>query len=129
MAVRKVGYQEGMYQAQVGAWRSFGRKHPVFFMLYPYIAKLATFAAFLIVPLVLWFLVPHLILGTTTLGLAMIGTGSLAVRLAKGRDLQARMMSRARGMGSAVVSPNYAVGAFAVAMLGASWLSLMSPWA
>ena len=128
MAVRKVGYQEGLYQAQIGAWRSLGRKHPVFFMLYPYLAKLAIFVGFLVVPFAVWFLVPHYVLGTVAVGLALAATGLLIFRVASGAGLKDRVMSRARGMSTPVISPAFALAALAVTMWATSWFALMSPW-
>src|SRR5436190_23127806 len=98
---RRLTISEGMREGQVGAWRHWGRKHPVLFAFGPYMVQ-ATGVLLVVAGLtVAWVRTPHLVLGWAALIMGsaplLVFTINRGVRAVSGSGLRKRLMDRASG--------------------------------
>lgn len=123
--------REGMKQAQVGAWRHYGRKHPFWFAFGPTIGKgLGIVAALAVVYLVGWVMIPHRVLGAVALALAICGLAALVIPKVLVMSTRRRIQARARGITvKAAPQLTWAYVLLTIACAGMGWLALWSPYA
>jgi len=129
---RRVSWVEGMEIAERSAWTHFGHRHWKWFVYGRFAGKALAFMGVLgglaLAWYWLWFRLPHPILGAACLVLGGIPLALFAVRRFSSMGLQARLMARASGRVRAPAAAWALVG-FMVAMFGAGFVALWSPWA
>jgi hypothetical protein len=122
--------RDGMSQAQIGAWRHYGRKHPFLFAFGPMIGKgLGIVAALAAVYLVGWVLIPHWVLGSIALTIAAGTALALFGRALRQSTARSRIMARASGRSVRAPALGWAYALLIVACAGMGWLALWSPFA
>lgn len=130
---RRMTFDEGYRQAEIGAWRHYGRKYAFWFVFGPYILRALGFVVVIAGLTVAWLQISHVLLGVVTLGLGMVPVLVYGVRALNGSGVRSRIMDRARAGAKASprrpgLSLGFAMSGFAVIMFVAAGLALVGPW-
>ena len=132
---RRLTLREGLREGQVGAWRHWGRRHPVLFAFGPYMVQALGVLLVVAGLTVAWVRTPHLVLGwvALTMGAAplLVFAVNRVAHAFSGAGLRKRLMARASGVSRPAVNLRLAVltGAFSAVMFTTAWLAMGSQWA